>query len=47
MSKKCLTDKVVEFELYELNFNNSPIPELQYSPAQILISRTDNTIRQA
>jgi len=39
MLKKCQNDKVVDFELYKLNYNNSSVAGLNYSLAQILMSR--------
>lgn len=39
MFKKCKNDNSIEFELYKLNYNNSPVRGLTYSPAQILMRR--------
>lgn len=39
MLKKCKNEGVVDFELFKLNYNNSPVGGLNFSPAQILMSR--------
>lgn len=39
MFKKCKSDNIIDFELFKLNYNNSPVAGLEYSPAQILMSR--------
>jgi len=39
MLRKCKNEGVLDFELFKLNYNNSPVGGLHFSPAQILISR--------
>lgn len=36
---KCQNDNIVDFELQKLNYNNYPVGGINYSPAQILMSR--------
>jgi len=39
MLRKCKYEGVVDFELFKLNYNNSPVGGLNFSPAQILMGR--------
>lgn len=39
MLNKCQNDGTIDFKLYKLNYNNSPVVGLVYSPAHILMSR--------